>query len=626
MKKYLLLLPMLLTACGDDLGWDGKEKKEDCGDSVIADAGSTEVSQPQDVTEAKDEQVGTEEVVGDVVDATETDVLADSGSDDAGVSIPDSVTGEDTEDTQDAEDVPEEVTQDVAPPPECVTATDCAVIGVPCVAPDCQGGKCVKVPFDTPCSDNNECTVGDMCQLGVCVAGIQVNCDDLEACTLDSCEADKGCVHLPLDATCVDGDGCTAEDVCKDGKCVGGKPFNCDDGNVCTDDSCEPIGKDEMHNCKHLPNQATCTDDNVCTLDDECVGMSCKSKSVAICDDTNICTNDSCDPVKGCVFLANDATCTDNDTCTVDDKCAETTCKSGPLLSCADNNDCTTDLCKPETGCYFDNNQNVCSDGNVCSVDDKCEGGSCIAGAAKVCDDANLCTVDSCDAVDGCKAVNAVDGTKCAEGICQNGACACVSGFGCATPSFTYSNDTNAGMLGGMGGNVAPKMGCGATDVLIGLGFDFSNGQKTATRTTAVCGKVTIEQNGTVATTQTTTQKSGGSGCFGWDPSTPTPLVVCKSGWAVVGIKGKNAGSTLFNSVKVVCGKLDVAGKPTGETEELAISGMVGTGADKEVLCPSKTIARYFETRAGCGQDALTMYCATANPDCTGQDLICKDL
>ena len=75
MKKYLLLLPMLLTACGDDLGWDGKEKKEDCGDAVIADAGSTEVSQPQDVTEAKDEQVGTEEIVGDVVDATETDVL-----------------------------------------------------------------------------------------------------------------------------------------------------------------------------------------------------------------------------------------------------------------------------------------------------------------------------------------------------------------------------------------------------------------------------------------------------------------------------------------------------------------------------------------------------------------------
>jgi hypothetical protein len=574
MKKYLLLLLMLITGCGDDLGWDGKSKKDDCGDSAIADAGSSEVSQSQDVTETKDEQVAAEDIINDAADATETDVLADSGSDDAGVSVPDSVTGEDAEDTQDAEDVPEEVTQDVAPPPECVTNTDC---------------------------------------------------DDKNLCTDDVCQADK-CVHLPNTITCVDGDGCTVDDACKDGVCVAGTPYNCDDGNVCTDDSCEPLGKDEMHVCKHLPNAATCTDDNVCSLDDQCDGTNCKSKSAAICDDTNICTNDSCDPVKGCVFLANDVTCTDNNTCTVDDKCAESVCKAGPLLSCADNNDCTTDLCKPETGCYYDNNQNVCSDSNVCSIDDKCEAGICIAGPLKSCDDANLCTVDSCDAVDGCKAVNAVDGTKCAEGICQNGACACVSGFGCATPSFTYSNDTNAGMLGGMGGNVAPKMGCGATDVLVGLGFDFSNGQKTATRTTVVCGKVTIEQNGTVVTTQTTTQKSGGSGCFGWDPSTATPLVVCKSGWAVVGIKGKNAGNTLFNSVKVVCGKLDVAGKPTGETEELAISGMVGTGTDKEVLCPSKTIARYFETRAGCGQDALTMYCATATPDCTGQELICKDL
>ena len=86
--RKLLLLPLLLLGCGDDLGWNGKETKHDCADSAVVDAGSTEVSQPQDVTEAKDEQVGTEEVVGDVVDATETDVLADSGSDDAGVSIP----------------------------------------------------------------------------------------------------------------------------------------------------------------------------------------------------------------------------------------------------------------------------------------------------------------------------------------------------------------------------------------------------------------------------------------------------------------------------------------------------------------------------------------------------------
>jgi hypothetical protein len=182
-------------------------------------------------------------------------------------------------------------------------------------------------------------------------------------------------------------------------------------------------------------------------------------------------------------------------------------------------------------------------------------------------------------------------------------------------------------MLGGMGGSVAPKMGCDATDVIIGIGFDFSNGQKNATKTTVVCGKVSVAQDSTVSTVQTTTQKSGGSGCFGWDPSTPTPLVVCPNGWAVVGIEGTKAGSTLFNNVKLVCGKLGINGKSTGETQTLEVVGTTGPGTEAQVVaCPAGTIARYFETRAGCGQDALTLYCAVPSPDCTGQELICKDL
>ena len=547
MKKYLLLLPLLLFGCGDDLGWKEKKTDHDCADSVVADAGSSDVVQPQDVSEVNDAGADTNQTVEDSVDATETDISDSSGSDDTSVSVPDSVTGEDAEDTQDAA---EDVTQDVAPPPECVTNTDCA-----------------------------------------------------------------------------DNDGCTVNEACDNGKCVAGVPFSCDDGNVCTDDSCESIGKSEMYSCKHLPNQATCTDNDACTLDDGCAGMSCKSKSVAICDDSNICTNDSCDPVAGCVFLPNEVTCTDNDACTSDDKCVDKVCKSGVPLNCSDTNDCTTDLCKSETGCYFENNQNVCSDNNVCSVDDKCEAGVCIAGLTKNCDDANLCTVDSCDSVNGCKSVNAADGTKCAEGVCQNGACACVSGFGCASPSFSYDSETNAGMLGGMGGSVAPKMGCDATDVIIGIGFDFSNGQKNATKTTVVCGKVSVAQDSTVSTVQTTTQKSGGSGCFGWDPSTPTPLVVCPNGWAVVGIEGTKAGSTLFNNVKLVCGKLGINGKSIGETQTLEVVGTTGPGTQAQVVaCPAGTIARYFETRAGCGQDALTLYCAVPSPDCTGQELICKDL
>lgn len=620
MKKVLWFSLLLLLGCGDDLG--PEHPKHDCGDAVVGDAGSSDVSQSQDVSEVSDAQAG-QDVIEDAVDATETDV---SGSDSIN-DINDTDSGSDTaEDVEIAEDV-SDTDADVVPPPECVTATDCAAVSLPCIAPDCEAGKCVAVPADTPCSDNDECTVGDQCQVGQCVAGIQANCDDLNPCTDDSCDPAKGCVSLPNQATCVDGNGCTTDDVCQEGKCVGGKAFVCDDGEVCTDDSCESNGKDEIHVCVYLPNEATCTDNNACTLDDGCNGTKCKSKADAVCDDNNICTTDSCDPVKGCVFASNEASCTDNDACTVDDKCFESTCKSGTLLVCSDSNDCTTDLCKKETGCAYENNQNVCSDNNVCSINDICVSGLCLAGPLQNCDDANLCTVDSCEPTTGCKVANVADGTKCADGLCKNGSCTCVSGFGCAQPSFSYTNEVNAGMLGGMGGGVAPKMGCNPTDVIIGIGFDFSNGQKTATKTTVVCGKVTVAQDSSVSTVQTTTQKNGGSGCFGWDPSTPTPLVVCPNGWAVVGIEGTKAGGTLFNNVKLVCGKLGVNGKSTGETQVLNVAGTVGSGTEPQVLsCPAGTIARFFETRAGCGQDALTLYCAMPSPDCTGQELICKDL
>jgi len=625
MKKVLWLFSLLLLfGCGDDLG--PEHPKHDCQDAVSSDVDSEVCNLCQDVSEVSDAQTGQEDIEVSV-DTTETDVSDNDSINDISDTNGSSDTTADTaEDIEIAEDV-SDTDADVIPPPECVTATDCAAVALPCVAPDCQVGKCVLVLADTPCSDDNACTVGDQCQLDKCVAGIQANCDDLNPCTDDSCDPAKGCVSLPNQVTCVDGNGCTLDDVCEGGKCVGGKALSCDDDNVCTDDSCESNGKDEIHTCTHLPNQATCTDNDACTLDDGCDGMKCKSKANAVCDDNNICTTDSCDAVKGCVYVSNEASCTDNDACTVDDKCFENACKSGTLLVCSDSNACTTDLCKPETGCSYENNQNVCNDNNVCSVNDVCVAGVCLAGPLQNCDDANLCTVDSCEPTTGCKVINVADGTKCADGLCKNGSCTCVSGFGCALPSFSYTNEVNAGMLGGMGGGVGPKMGCNPTDVIIGIGFDFSNGQKTATKTTVVCGKVTVSQDSSVSTVQTTTQKNGGSGCFGWDPSTPTPLVVCPNGWAVVGIEGTKAGGTLFNNVKLVCGKLGVNGKSTGEVQTLAVAGTAGSGTEQQVVsCPAGTIARFFETRAGCGQDALTLYCAVPSPDCTGQELICKDL
>jgi len=583
MKKYLLVL--LLIGCGDDLGWDKQPLKQDCEDVTIE-----ETSEEDIINEDKDGQIedGGEEV--DVVEpsdgTTETDVfLDDSNDDDSNVDLDASSEetseeveiGEDvsptwgdvvTDASEDVEetDIAEEVTEVVVSPPECVSNTDC---------------------------------------------------DDQNNCTDDLCEGEK-CLNLPNEVTCTDGDACTEGDLCVEGNCLPGQMISCDDNNPCTGDLC---GIDE--GCVNLPLEVTCTDGSACTLDDECVEGICMGYE-AICEDDNLCTDDDCDPLVGCVNLPNAVTCTDGDPCTIDDYCGEGLCQSGALMSCLQE-ECVIWACQQGqcVGDFSTLDDIYCEDNNVCSDTSKCLDGSCLTFESKNCDDGNACTLDSCD--NGCQTQNAPNGTPCAEGLCQDGVCQCASGYGCATPSFIYTNDVDAGMLGGMGGGVGPKMGCDSTDIIIGIGFDFSTNTQTATRTTVVCGKVSIKEDGTVETIQTNQQKSGGSGCFGWDPSVATPLTLCKSGWGVIGLQGKKPGGTLFNSVKLICGKLDVSGKPTGEQETLNVPGMNGSGSQQEILCPQNTIARFFETRAGCGQDALTMYCATPNPDCGEQELICKD-
>ncbi|HOI11405.1 MAG TPA: hypothetical protein PK313_13090, partial [Myxococcota bacterium] len=42
---------------------------------------------------------------------------------------------------------------------------------------------------------------------------------------------------MPKDGTCNDGDGCTLNDLCVGGRCVG-TPIDCDDNDSCTTDSC----------------------------------------------------------------------------------------------------------------------------------------------------------------------------------------------------------------------------------------------------------------------------------------------------------------------------------------------------------------------------------------------------
>ncbi|HNO77545.1 MAG TPA: M12 family metallo-peptidase [Phycisphaerae bacterium] len=172
----------------------------------------------------------------------------------------------------------------------------------------------------------------------------------------------------------------------------------CDDGNPCTDDICDPeLG------CINPNNSAACDDGNACTTSDVCNAGSCVGSSPLVCDDSNACTDDTCDPGSGCVFTNNTNPCDDGDACTTSDVCDAGSCVGSSPLVCDDSNACTDDTCDPGSGCVFTNNTNPCDDGDACTTLDVCDGGSCVGSDPLDCDDGDFCNgVETCDSGSGC--------------------------------------------------------------------------------------------------------------------------------------------------------------------------------------------------------------------------------
>lgn len=97
-------------------------------------------------------------------------------------------------------------------------------------------------------------------------------CDDELDCTFDDCIVGNVCSHMALDTLCEDGERCdpsrgctsgctTVADcnvgrnycdgtfACAGGTCVPSVPRNCDDGNECTTDSCDPAAMEGGGGC-----------------------------------------------------------------------------------------------------------------------------------------------------------------------------------------------------------------------------------------------------------------------------------------------------------------------------------------------------------------------------------------
>ena len=188
----------------------------------------------------------------------------------------------------------------------------------PCLAASCDSktGACVlsgQSKEDAACdADGSACTVKDVCKAGVCKPGQAPDCGDGKVCTTDSCDKLKGCVHGANTVACdADGSDCTVGDACKDGSCVAGAKKTCDDGNICTLNQC-----DAKAGCTAIPFPLDCPDNDKCTTEEKCQGGKCVTK-VTACDDSNPCTTDTCDPKTGCVHknVADGAGCGAGKTC-----------------------------------------------------------------------------------------------------------------------------------------------------------------------------------------------------------------------------------------------------------------------------------------------------------------------
>jgi hypothetical protein len=158
------------------------------------------------------------------------------------------------------------------------------------------------------------------------------------------------------------------------------------------------------------------------------------------CDDGNPCTDDSCDQAAGCGHTNNTNACNDGSACTTADVCSGGVCVGGAETNCDDGNACTTDSCDPATGCVVTNNTDPCTDGNACTTGDACGGGACVGGAPVTCAPPDQCHEDgTCDLANGaCSYANKPDGTTCDDGdsnttgdACQSGIC--MGGASCDT-------------------------------------------------------------------------------------------------------------------------------------------------------------------------------------------------
>lgn len=323
-----------------------------------------------------------------------------------------------------------------------------------CTIDECIGGSCRWTPVTdgTSCDDDRFCTSPGTCVSGECTGVVENDCDDGDDCTDDLCDdVMMECRHTlhprpgaegPLgEPTCEDGldNDCDGQTDGEDANCTPCETAaDCDDGNPCTEDSCNDL----TGICTNAPaaDGTPCEDGEFCTVDEACSAGVCTGGEPRDCSaEAPVCNVGRCHEGTDRCFgepVPDGTPCLDDRYCTVNEACAAGACLAGGVRDCAAYGDaCNIGVCDDDLGACArrpEPDGTPCDDGQACSVGESCVAGVCGGGMPRDCSALDgPCQTGVCDETSGdCFAVPLADGTACDDGLlctegttCNAGAC-----------------------------------------------------------------------------------------------------------------------------------------------------------------------------------------------------------
>ncbi len=249
-----------------------------------------------------------------------------------------------------------------------------------CVGQVCRGAQCI---------DGGVLDGAHLCgPSGECIETADRSCDDVDPCTIDTCNANSGCDHAPTSGdtaqACYSFDEATrGVGACSDGTtvCQNGTASQCGGEIGPGTEGCNGVDDD----CDAFTDEDTEAD----CFPYVCRGLQGCAKG---CDGNEDCAaGNFCDPAGECVSTGQNGS-----TCAQNDQCQSSYCESG--------------VC--------------CDEGSCCRSDQDCE-----ELAAELCDsaDANGCAgtrvLGVCDVGAQCREVQVADVTACDGFICEDASC-----------------------------------------------------------------------------------------------------------------------------------------------------------------------------------------------------------